>query len=180
MQQNLDRVKNSHTFRNNSQQYDNMSAELKACAEAKSPEELDAAKGRLAQRAKEYLDHTGLGRASKIHANAEPRRELAFLMLNKTNKDLYANYAKRANSERGAADKIDAARLSNKEGIGRPMPQVRDININELTGKVPENRPAQPKKKSPAQKKPVTINPDKGLQEPKAPSRESTKRINLN
>ena len=166
MKDNLAKVDRAYFKHQNSTEYGNMAKELEDCAKAMSIGELNAAKGRLAQKAKEYLEHTGLGSASIFHKNSETRRKLAFLMLNKTDPTLYAQFEARANQLRSGSDKISAASLEGMEGVGKPLPAVRSIRVEDIAGEAP----AQQERKAHNRNMSAQVKTDKKLEEPEAPS----------
>ena len=164
MKDNLAKVDRAYFKHQNSTEYGNMAKELEDCAKAMSIGELNAAKGRLAQKAKEYLEHTGLGSASIFHKNSETRRKLAFLMLNKTDPTLYAQFEARANQLRSGSDKISAASLEGMEGVGKPLPAVRSIRVEDIAGEAP----AQQERKAHNRNIGAQVKTDKKLEEPEA------------
>ena len=164
MKDNLAKVDRAYFKHQNSTEYGNMAKELEDCAKAMSIGELNAAKGRLAQKAKEYLEHTGLGSASIFHKNSETRRKLAFLMLNKTDPTLYAQFEARANQLRSGSDKISAASLEGMEGVGKPLPAVRSIRVEDIAGEAP----AQQERKAHNRNMGAQVKTDKKFEEPEA------------
>lgn len=136
---NMQELDHAYFGHGNSTEYTNMMRALDDCVNAKNDSELSAAKEILAGRSKDYLDHTGLGKASKLHGKSETRRLCAFYMLSLTDEHLYDQYAFEANDYRANEDQISLNRLRNLEGVGKPSAAVAAAMNNGLV--VADNLP---------------------------------------
>ncbi len=139
IEENFGAVGKSYIGHTNSEEYNKMMEALKTATASKSWEELKKNKEILAERTKEYLDHTGLGKASIFHKNAETRRKLAFYTLHKSNspeRPFFDSYLASANQVRSRSHRISIAALKNLPGIGKPLGGVREINAGDLMNKM--------------------------------------------
>ncbi len=114
----LDSVQKSYIGHSNSTIYDAMVRKLSEAINCESAEDYLNIKKDLTKMTTDYLDHTKLGRASKLHPNAEIRRLCAFDILAITDDDAFKDYQERANQLRKGADKITLDKISRMHGGG--------------------------------------------------------------
>jgi hypothetical protein len=146
MRDNFAAVNRSYFGHTNSEEYDRMTAALNKVANSTTPAELKENKKELADRTKEYLEHTGLGKASSFHKNAETRRKLAFLALYRANspeRPYFDSFQASANQIRKGDDRIDPVKLANMPGVGKPLERVKEIDAAALADKVGANQPVR-------------------------------------
>ena len=96
----------------NSPEYQRMVNAVIVAITATNTKELDDCKTELVESAKEYLKHTGLGRASKYHDNAEMRRLCAFRIIAEVGSpEEMQDIVGKANALRADENKISKERL---------------------------------------------------------------------
>ena len=142
---NFEAVNKSYTGHENSEEYKHMTEALDKAAQSKTWQELQENKKNLADMTKDYLDHTGLGKASIFHRNAETRRKLAFYTLYKSSSNerpYFESYRDMANQVRSRSHRIESYELKDTPGIGKPLAgRVKEINADALANKVGANQP---------------------------------------
>ena len=159
----LEGVDKAYFNHKNSPEYNRMVKAVNDAAKATSQEEYESTKTELFESAKAYLRHTGFGRASSFHDNAEMRRLCAYkiIMMTAPEMELEA-LINEGNALRGTEDKITAERLDKivvRGGNDRKAGKEK-TSAKELLKEDKENF-----KKEQKTKKSVAKNKDKGVNE---------------
>ncbi len=108
----LESVNKAYFNHDNSPEFNKMVDMVKKAAGAANKTEYDNMKSDLVKAATDYLDHTGLERASKYHSNSEMRRLCAFrIIASEGDIDTIFDYITKANNLRKGEDQITKERL---------------------------------------------------------------------
>ncbi len=128
---NLARVEKAYSGHTNTGFYNRLTEKLQQTFNAQDQEEYAELRKELGETAREYLDHTGLKKAS--HTNSEIRRKCAFLLMALTDDPMYANYVALANKKRSDEDKISLDVLENMPGVGKEIKEKKTrVSIHDL------------------------------------------------